>query len=48
MKRKEINNLIDAARGKIKADIVFKKGMIFDLKMFHCPQFNSKSSLISE
>tara|TARA_A100001011_G_scaffold237552_1_gene245433 strand:+ start:1120 stop:2817 length:1698 start_codon:yes stop_codon:yes gene_type:complete len=31
MKKKELENIIDAARGKIKADIVIKNGKIFDL-----------------
>ena len=29
MKKKELENIIDAARGKIKADIVIKNGKIF-------------------
>ena len=31
MKKKELENIIDAARGEIKADIVIKNGKIFDL-----------------
>ena len=36
-----LENIINAAQGKIKADIVLKNGKIIDMKMYALVKFNS-------